>query len=280
MKQIRNEETTMSGLKDKVAIVTGATWLNDGGVNIGGATAEELVAQGAKVVVADINGQGAADLAARINEGNEGAALASTTDVRNESDLKALVAQTLAEFGCIDVVINNAGVFRGDDGLIGDLDIDVWDDVIAVNVRGAMLLTKLVLPEMLKNGSGSIVNTASTHSFAGDIRLSAYGASKSAVNALTMYTATQYGHAGIRCNAICPGTTLSPPAQKLPEASRRVYERHTMNPGLSRPSDLARVFAFLASDASSGINGSIIRSDGGLLAHQPFSPDFRDMAQQ
>lgn len=268
----------MAGLKGKVAIVTGATWVSDGGVNIGGATAEELVSQGAKVVVADINGEGAADLAARINASYEGAALATSTDVREESELRTLVARTLQEFGKIDILINNAGVFRGDDGLVGDLDVLVWDDVIAVNVRGAMLLTKLVIPHMIENGGGSIVNTSSTHSFAGDIRLSAYGASKSAVNALTMYTATQYGASGIRCNAVCPGTTLSPPAQKLPDSSRRVYERHTMNPGLSRPSDLARVLAFLASDASSGINGSIIRSDGGFLAHQPFTPDFLDMA--
>jgi NAD(P)-dependent dehydrogenase (short-subunit alcohol dehydrogenase family) len=140
-----------------------------------------------------------------------------------------------------------------------------------------MLLTKHSLPVMLAQGSGAIVNTASTHSFAGDLRLSGYGASKAAVNALTMYTATQYGGRGIRCNAICPGTTLSPPAARMPAEVQGVYRRHTLNPQLNRPEDLARAFAFLASDDASGINGAILRVDGGLLAHQPFTPDFADM---
>ncbi|MFE3279768.1 SDR family NAD(P)-dependent oxidoreductase [Nocardia sp. NPDC059239] len=262
----------------KVAIVTGATIIADGGLNIGGATATELAARGARVVVADIDGSSAKDLADRLNAGaTHTVAAAVTTDVRSESDIAQLVAHTLDVFGRIDVVINNAGVFPGGDSEVADLDIDVWDDVMAVNVRGAMLLTKHSLPEMIKNGSGAIVNTASTHSFAGDLRLTGYGASKAALNALTMYTATQYGSRGIRCNAICPGTTLSPPAAKMPATVQNAYARHTLNPRLNTPQDLARAFVFLASDEAAGINGAILRVDGGLLAHQPFTPDFTDM---
>lgn len=267
-----------SGLDEKIAIVTGATDIVDGGLNIGGATATELVARGARVVVADINEDGATRLAERLNaEAGGKVALAVPTDVRSEDDIRRLTATTVEAFGRIDIVINNAGVFPGGDGEIADLEVEVWDDVIAVNVRGAMLLTKHSLPVMLEDGAGAIVNTASTHSFAGDLRLTGYGASKAALNALTMYTATQYGGRGIRCNAICPGTTLSPPAAKMPAEVQGAYKRHTLNPRLNTPEDLARAFAFLASDDASGINGAILRVDGGLLAHQPFTPDFVDM---
>jgi NAD(P)-dependent dehydrogenase (short-subunit alcohol dehydrogenase family) len=267
----------MSRLAGKVAIVTGATWVSDGGLNIGGATATEMVEQGARVVVSDINAEGAQALAKRLNETRAGSAVAVGADVRVEADLVQLVDTTNDSFGTIDVLVNNAGVFPGGDGEVKDLDIDVWDDVMAVNVRGAMLLTKHTLPTMLAKGAGSIVNTASTHSLAGDLRLTGYGASKAALNALTMYTATQYGGQGIRCNAICPGTTLSPPAARMPNAAQGVYRRHTLNPRLNSPTDLARAFAFLASDHAGGINGAILRVDGGLLAHQPFTADFADL---
>ncbi|MGM5069127.1 SDR family NAD(P)-dependent oxidoreductase [Rhodococcus qingshengii] len=268
----------MPRLENKVAIITGATWIEDGGLNIGGATAEEFASEGARVVVADINASGAIDLADRLNERfGKDTAIAVRVDVRVENDLEQLVAEAVSRFERLDIVVNNAGVFPGGDADVAGLEADVWDDVIAVNARGPMLLTKHALPVMLRQGSGSIVNTASTHAFAGDLRLTGYGASKAAVNALTVYTATQYGGQGVRCNAICPGTTLSPPAAKMPEIVQETYRKHTLNANLNKPADLARAFAFLASDDSAGINGSILRVDGGLLAHQPFAPDFAAM---
>jgi NAD(P)-dependent dehydrogenase (short-subunit alcohol dehydrogenase family) len=155
--------------------------------------------------------------------------------------------------------------------------VDVWEDVLAVNLRGPLLLTQKALPYMQRVGKGSIINTASTHAFAGDARLSAYGVSKAGLNALTVYVATQYGKQGIRCNAICPGTTTSPPAQHLPDEIRAVYEKHTLNPRLNSPQELANVFAFLASDQSMGINGMVMRVDAGFLAHQPFTPDLSSL---
>ncbi|MFF2847659.1 SDR family NAD(P)-dependent oxidoreductase [Streptomyces sp. NPDC058001] len=266
----------MPTLDGKVAIVTGATVVEPGGLNIGGAIATELVRGGARVVLADVNSDGAQALAGQLNADGDRVALAVPTDIRREDDIARLVAETVAAFGRIDIVANNAGIFPGGDGKVADLAIDVWDDVIAVNVRGAMLLTKHAIPHLLAAGGGAIVNTSSTHSFAGDLQLTAYGASKSAVNALTVYTATQYARQGIRCNAVCPGTTLSPPVQQAPEQFRGTYERHTLNPRLNAPEDLAKVVAFLASDDSRGINGMIVRADGGLLAHQPFTADFAD----
>ncbi|MFD8098494.1 SDR family NAD(P)-dependent oxidoreductase [Nocardia fluminea] len=264
----------MSRLQDKVAIVTGATWIGEGGLNIGGATAYEFAARGARVVVADIDGHAASGLADRINaEFGGDVAIAQTVDVRIEEDLESLVRTAVSTFGSLDVVVNNAGIFPGGDREVTKLDIEVWDDVMAVNARGPMLLTKHALPVMLEQGRGSIVNTASTHAFAGDQILTGYGASKAALNALTVYTATQYGKRGVRCNAICPGATLSPPAQRLPDAVQSTYLKHTLSTRLNAPDDLARAFAFLASDDSAGINGAILRVDGGLLAHQPFAPD-------
>jgi NAD(P)-dependent dehydrogenase (short-subunit alcohol dehydrogenase family) len=257
-----------------VAIVTGATLVDPGGLNIGGAIATALVRRGLRVVVADVDAPGAQALAEQLNTAaGETVVRAMETDIRSEEQVQLLVAETVRTFGRLDAVANNAGIFPPGDGQVADLDIDVWDDVMAVNVRGAMLLTKHALPHLLVAG-GAIVNTSSTHSFAGDLRLTGYGAAKAALNALTMYTATQYARSGVRCNAVCPGTTTSPPAQRLPEPIRAIYERHTLNPSLNAPADVANVIAFLLSEESRGVNGMVIRADAGFLSHQPFVADF------
>lgn len=267
----------MSRLTNKTAIVTGATTVEPGGLNIGGATAAELVAEGARVVLADINIEGASTLAEQLNQKyGPDVAIAVHTDIRSEDAIRDLVATTVSTFGGLQVLLNIAGVFPVGDGDVATMPIEVWDDVMAVNARGAMLTTKHAIPH-LRVGGGSIVNTASTHAFAGDTSLTGYGATKAALLALTAYTATQYGREGIRCNAICPGTTTTPPAQQLPEAIKDVYRRHTLAADLNGPADLAKVYVFLASDDSRAINGETIRADGGLLAHQPFEPDMRSL---
>jgi NAD(P)-dependent dehydrogenase (short-subunit alcohol dehydrogenase family) len=256
-----------------VAVVTGATLVDPGGLNIGGAITTALVQRGLRVVVADVDLPGAQALADQLNTATgETVVRAVETDIRSEEQVQRLVAETVRTFGRLDAVANNAGIFPGGDGQVGDLDIEVWDDVMAVNVRGAMLLTKHALPHLLLAG-GAIVNTSSTHSFAGDARLTGYGASKAALNALTMYTATQYAGRGVRCNAVCPGTTTSPPAQRMPEPYKAAYRRQTLNPSLNGPAEIAAVVAFLLSEEARGINGMVIRADGGLLAHQPFVAD-------
>lgn len=270
VKQVRND---MPRLSDKIALVTGATTVQPGGLNIGGAAATELVAEGARVVLADINIEGASALADQLNEKyGPNAAIAVHTDLRSEEAIRDLVATTVSTYGGLQVLLNIAGVFPAGDGDVATMPIEVWDDVMAVNVRSAMLTTKHSLPH-LRIGGGSIVNTASTHAFAGDTSLTGYGTTKAALLALTAYTATQYGREGVRCNAICPGTTQTPPAQQLPDAVKDVYRRHTLAPELNDPADLAKVYLFLASEDSRGINGESIRVDGGLLAHQPFVPD-------
>ncbi|WP_067672396.1 SDR family NAD(P)-dependent oxidoreductase [Nocardia miyunensis] len=268
----------MGRLTGKVAIVTGATLVDPGGLNIGGATAAAFAAEGARVVLADINIEGARTLAKQLEaEHGPGVALAVETDLRSEEQIRALIDTAVTSFGGLHLLMNVAGVFPADDGEVATMPIETWDDVLAVNLRSALLTTKHALPHLL-SGGGSIVNTASTHAFAGDTSLTGYGCTKAALLALTAYTATQYGREGVRCNAICPGTTRTPPAQQLPAAITDIYRRHTPAPDLNGPAELAQVYLFLASDASSGINGETIRVDGGLLAHQPFVPDMVALA--
>lgn len=267
----------MGRVEGKIAIVTGATFVEPGGLNIGGATATELAAEGARVVLADINAEGAERLANILNERHgEKTAVAVEVDLRHEDRIENLVQRTVDYFGAPDIVVNNAGIFPGDDGDVATMSIEVWDNVMAVNVRAAMLLTKHALPYLRKNG-GTIVNTSSTHALAGDTSLTGYGATKAALIALTKFTATQYGKDGVRCNAICPGTTTTPPAQALPQEIKDIYVGHTMRPDLNGPTELGKVFLFLASDDSRGINGEVIRVDGGLLAHQPFVRDMNSL---
>jgi NAD(P)-dependent dehydrogenase (short-subunit alcohol dehydrogenase family) len=265
----------MGRVEGRVAIVTGATSVVPGGLNIGGAAATQLAAEGARVVLADINIDGAERLATNLNERHgDRTALAVQVDLRHEDQIERLVERTVEYFGEPNIVINNAGIFPGDDGDVATMTIEAWDNVMAVNVRAPMLLTKHTLPFLRRKG-GAIVNTASTHAFAGDNSLTGYGATKAALIALTKYTATQYGGEGVRCNAICPGTTTTPPALALPQEIKDIYRRHTMSPELNGPTELGNVFLFLCSEDSRGINGETIRVDGGLLAHQPFVPDMR-----
>jgi NAD(P)-dependent dehydrogenase (short-subunit alcohol dehydrogenase family) len=267
----------MASLTDKIAIVTGATMVEPGGVNIGGAVAAELVARGARVVLASRNIESVQRLATRLNEKHgPGAAIAVATDVRDEEQIEQLVATTVDTFGGLQILINVAGVFPVEDGDLANLSVEVWDDVMAINLRGTMLTTKHALPHLRRAG-GAIVNTASTHAFAGDTGFTAYGASKAAILALTAYTATQYGREGVRCNAVCPGITVTPLYQQLPPAFFDLFRRHTPSPGLNGPEELAGLYCFLASDESKSVNGEHIRADGGLLAHQPFIADMADL---
>lgn len=269
----------MGILDGKVAVVTGATWVPDGGLNIGGAVASALVGRGAKVVTVDRSVEGVEALVTALNKDCASeVAFAYPVDLREHSAAEELVSWTERSLGGADILVNNAAIFRGDDGAVGTLVPEVWEDVLAVNLTAPMRLIQAVLPHMRKSG-GSIINTSSTHSFAGDARLSAYGVSKAGLNALTMYVASQYGHEGVRCNAICPGTTTSPPVQRLPEMARTIHTRYALNPRLNSPRDLANVFAFLASDESLGINGMVLRVDAGLMAHQPFMEDLENLAR-
>ncbi|MFN8627431.1 MAG: SDR family oxidoreductase [Candidatus Binatia bacterium] len=266
----------MGRLTGKVAVVTGAT-LVDEGVGIGGATALLMAREGARVVVADILREPVERLAAHIGSAG-GDAVACVVDLRRETQVAAMVETAIRRFGRLDILHNNAAAIPRADADIVTMDAAVWDTVMEVNVRGTMLACKYAIPHMINGGGGAIVNTSSGSSLAGDLVRAAYGVSKAAINTLTQYIATQYGKQGIRCNAVCPGGTRTPTFKASMTAElERMLLRHTLTPRICRPEDLANVVVFLASDDAAMITGDVIAVDGGLLAHLPFFADFQEL---
>nr|WP_269329115.1 SDR family oxidoreductase [Kineosporia babensis] len=260
-------------MNEKVVIVTGAAMADEAGYNIGGATAADVVAEGGRVVVTGRNAEGGERLAAHLNEKfGAGSAVARPVDLMSEDQIADLITFTVGTFGALDVLMNIAALFHPQDGDLASISSQTWDTVMGVNLRGTMLTTKYALPELLKS-RGVIVNTSSTHALAGDTSFTAYGASKAAVLALTQYTATQYGAAGVRCNVVVPGVTTSPKVQLAPEPVLDIYRRHTPAPTLNTPEEVAKVYTFLGSSDSASMNGAQVQVDAGMFAHQSFTPD-------
>jgi NAD(P)-dependent dehydrogenase (short-subunit alcohol dehydrogenase family) len=263
----------MGRVEGKVALITGAN-LGDGGPNIGGITAQVLAREGACVAVADRPGRGAQRLAETIVAAG-GRALALDVDLLDEEQIVAMVAATVAAFGGLDIIHNNAGVSPEADADVATMSTDVWDLVMGVDVRGAMLVTKHGVPHLLERGGGSIINTASITAVAGDVIHTAYGVAKAALCSLAQHVAVQYGRQGVRCNAICPGLTMTPAAHRdLPAALVDAMARLSPTPALSEPIDQANIVLFLASDEAAMVNGQILLTDGGLSSQQPWVPDF------
>jgi len=260
-------------LAGRVAIVTGAA------SGIGRATSHALAREGASVVVADVNAEGAKRVAAEI-EAAGGRAFGQPTDVSSEPSVAALVAAAVDRFGGLDVLHNNAAAsdpaLMGSDGEITSLTLETWERTLAVNLRGPLLGCKHAIPRMLERGGGVIVNTSSASGLTGDLVRTAYGVSKAGLDALTRYVATQYGKRGIRCNSIAPGVIATPAlaANVKPELIA-VYERSHLTPRLGRPEDIAALVVFLATDEAAFITGQVLCVDGGLLAHHPAVAELR-----
>lgn len=234
-----------------------------------------MARRGARVVVADVNRDGAAALADELT-GEGHTVMAVELDLADEGSIRELFDTGVARFGRIDILDNNATLCSPEDAAVADMDIKVWDNTFAVNARGCLLACQHALRSMLPNGGGAIVNMSSNSSLLGDVARTAYAASKAAINALTMYIATQYGPQGVRCNAVSPGLTLSAAVNTLiPAEAQQIFDRHTLTPYLGTPEHLAEVVAFLASEAAAYVTGQVITVDGGLLSHQPQAIDFR-----
>ena len=254
-------------VKGKVAIVTGSA------SGIGQATAELLATEGASVVVADMNEEGAEKVAAKIRAGG-GNAVAQPTDVSQESDIRRMIARAVNEYGGLQILHNNAAMTAGHEHA-QDMDlltmtVDYWDRSFSVNLRGAMLAAKHGIPVMIAGGGGAIVNTSSNQSLAGDLSQFAYSAAKAGVNALTRSIATSYGRQGVRCNTVSPGhiETASNKASVSAEMSDVIVSNNLI-PRAGRAEDLAQAVLYLVSDESSFVTGQLISIDGGQMAHLP-----------
>ena len=264
----------MGRLQGTVALVTGA------GSGIGAVTAHALAAQGAKVVLADINREAAETRRDEIRA-HGGTAEAAAVDLAQETQIAALMQEAVRHYGRLDVLVNNAAHTRlaqTADTSVEQMTAEVWDEMMQVNLRGTMLAIKHALPLMRKQGGGSIVNTASISGLSGGSN-TAYGVSKAGIVSLTQYVATQYGQDGIRCNAIAPGVIVTPATSDGYAAGemRNIILRQQLTPRLGRPEDIAHAVVYLASPESEFVTGQVLSVDGGILAHLPFMADFNDL---
>ena len=255
----------------QVAIVTG------GASGIGEATCRRLHAEGATVVIADLNGARAELVAKELGEH----ASAQQFDAGDVTSIERLVLGTIERFGRLDVLHNNAALtspeLHAKDTNAIDIDFEVWDLIMGVNLRGYLAGCKYALPTMIAQGSGAIVNTASTGAFSGDITRLAYSISKAAIVGLTRQIATHHGHQGIRCNAVAPGLVLSPGSIAGVQNVIQVMQRHLLTHEIGEPEDLAALVCFLASSEARYINGQTYIADGGMLAHNPAMADLIDL---
>ena len=253
----------------KVAFITG------GAGGIGSATAKRLLAEGARVTIADINPQAAAQAAERLGPG----AHAVVIDIGDETSVQAALDNAYEKFGQLDVLFNNAALTdvatMSADTDVTSIPLAVWKRMLDVNLTGYMLCCRHAIPRMANSGGGCIVNTASSAGLASDVARVAYGASKAGVISLTQYIATQHGKDRIRCNAIAPGPIVTAHTRNVAGKLLDIIEHHMPLGELGAPEDAAALVAFLAADESRYINGQTIVIDGGMMARHAHVTDMQ-----
>ena len=245
----------MDRMKEKICVVTG------GARGIGRAIVDRFAEEGAKMVFAiDVNDSAFADLEA--GRSNVRGVVANVTD---SAQIQAFVDKTAAEFGRIDVLVNNAGITR--DALIQKMSDDDWAAVINVNLTGVFKMTRAVAPQMMAGGSGAIVSIASVVGLDGNIGQSNYAATKGGVVAMTKGWAKEFARKGakIRVNSVSPGYCRTPMIESVPEKVLEPIIAKTPLGRLAMPIDIANAVLFLCSDESVFITGQVLRVDGGLV---------------
>jgi NAD(P)-dependent dehydrogenase (short-subunit alcohol dehydrogenase family) len=248
-------------LADKVAIITGA------GSGMGRVAAQMFAAEGAKVVAADFDASHGAETVEAVKAAG-GDAVFVQTDVSDETDAAAMVAAAMDRYGRIDVLYNNAGIMPEADHSVVDTDVAVWDQVMAVNLRGVFLGCKYAIPRMVEQGSGSVINISSFVALLGcSVPQDAYTASKGAVLSLTRSLAVQFGPKGVRSNAICPGPIETPLLMDWlvkDEAAKQLRLARNPTGRFGKPEEVVNVAVYLASDESRWTNGAHFVIDGGI----------------
>jgi len=252
----------MGRLAGKRAVITG------GANGMGRIACERFAAEGAQVVVADLDGDAIAEVVAAITEAG-GSAAGATVDVRVADQVEAMVATAVSEFGGLDIIYNNAGISPGDDDTPLTTSEETWELTFAVNVTGVFLCNKFAIAAMLESGGGSIINVASfvAHMGAATPQI-AYTSSKGAVLSMTREIAAIYARQGIRANALCPGPVLTPLLAKfLSDEEKR--QRRLVHIPMGRFGDAEEMVngaLFLASDESSFMTGQSLLIDGGITS--------------
>ncbi|WP_224112460.1 SDR family NAD(P)-dependent oxidoreductase [Mycobacterium avium] len=251
-------------LAGTISIVTGAA----GG--LGSATVHTLLELGSTVIAADVPGTDFGKLRASVAAPER--LDTHEVDISSEDSVVALLGAVESAHGRLDVLDNNAGLtsMAAFDFDVVNMDVAMWDQMQAVNVRGTMLMCKHAVPLMIDSGGGSIINISSDQGLSGDMMTVAYGTSKGGVNALTRFVAAAYGKHGIRCNAVAPGLIATETMlATMPEQIRQIFIESFLIQRLGEPEDIAELVAFLASKRSGYITGQLIQVDGGFLAHLP-----------
>jgi NAD(P)-dependent dehydrogenase (short-subunit alcohol dehydrogenase family) len=253
-------------LDGKVALVTG------GSLGIGRATARRLADDGAAVVLCGVDNASVEEALAELS----GAGLevdGRRADVSSAAEVEGLVRFAADRYGGVDILVNSAGIQRY--GTVVDTSEELWDEVLAVNLKGMFLTAKHCVPELRRRGGGTIVNVASVQAFATQGGVAAYAASKAGVVGLTKAIAVDHAAENIRCNAVCPGSVDTPMLRFAAglfkgdgtedETIRGWGSSHPLG-RVARPEEVAEVIAFLAGDRASFVTGAELRVDGGLLA--------------
>jgi meso-butanediol dehydrogenase / (S,S)-butanediol dehydrogenase / diacetyl reductase len=248
-------------LDDKVSLITGAA------SGIGAATARTFAREGAAVMVADINDEGGHRMVAEIRDAG-GTAEFVHADIGQSQQVEAMIKSTVDRFSRLDILHNNA-VFTAV-GHIGEVTLEGWQQTIDVGLTAYWYATKCAIAHMMPAKRGAIINTASISGLSADYMMGAYNTIKAGVINLTRATAIEYARKGIRCNAVCPGLTATPPLLGIMNASPNVMNKfcETIPMGrLGDPQEIANVVLFLASDEASYVTGAFFVVDGGLTAH-------------
>jgi NAD(P)-dependent dehydrogenase (short-subunit alcohol dehydrogenase family) len=248
----------MGRLDGKVCVITGA------GGGMGADAAELFTKEGAKVVVADVDGAAAATVAAKVD------GVAVCVDVGDAESVQQMYATAARELGGIDVLYNNAGISPADDGSILETDLEAWERVQVVNTRGVFLCCKYGIPHLLERGGGSVINVASFVAIVGAATSQiSYTASKGAVLSLSKELGVQFARQGVRVNALCPGPVETPLLLRIWSETPGAAERrlvHVPMGRMAKPREIVNAALFLASDESSYVNAATFVVDGGLTA--------------